>query len=102
MPKLDIERNHPPGSRAADETAAQDPETDEHDEGIPVVQRLRGHEPGEPESQHAAGLFHWPVERVDLQGLRQMLGPMRQDDRHENLETALMPRAVETLSKGLL
>ena len=43
VPELDPERHHPPPPGTRYEARAQDPEPDEHDEGVRIVQPLGGY-----------------------------------------------------------
>ena len=74
----------------------------EHHQRIPVVQHLGRDQVGEEVAQGAARLGHRPSQRVNLQGLQQVLGPMRQDNHHEALEGPLVPGAVDAVEKRRL
>src|SRR5690242_3873429 len=58
-------------------------------------------QPRERLPQDAARLVHGQFEGVDLIRLDEMLGPVREDDEHENLHRAFVPRTVESCDDAL-
>src|SRR5207249_2760035 len=101
MPELDHERREPPRARPAHEAGQQHPNPDQHDQGIPIVQHLGVHEPGERLAQDAARLVERPPEHVHLIRLHQMLGPVGDDDDHERPKRPPVPRAIELSEEGV-
>src|SRR5690348_16892876 len=95
MPELNDQRGQPPAPRPPDETGQQDPQAGQHDDGVAIVQHLGVHQPREPLAQHTPRLVQGPVQHVRLVRLHEVLGQVRQDDGHEELEGALVPQAVE-------
>src|SRR5262245_44094784 len=76
--ELDPERDRPPAPiELASKTGPKEPETDEHDQRIPVMQSLRRDQPWVELAEQAPRFGYGPSERVDLERLQQMFGPMR-------------------------
>ena len=68
------------------ESFAQHPDTDEHDDGVAVVQGLGFDQPGIPQTKNSIGLRARPSHDINLVSLDQMLAPVRQHDEHETLK----------------
>src|SRR3984885_1338312 len=100
MPELDHERHRPPGSSSSCKAFAQYPYPDEHHHGVAIVQRLRLDEPRIPQTDQAIGLRSRPSHDINLVSLEQMLSPMRQDNKQEDLQRALVPLGIELLVKA--
>jgi hypothetical protein len=63
------------------------------------VQHLRGDQPRVKISEQAASLRHRPAKRIDLDGLKQMLRPVREDNDHEQSQRELVLWAVDALEQ---
>src|SRR5256884_7393297 len=77
------------------------PNAGQHDHRIAVVQHLGVHEPGEHLAQDTARLMDWPLQHVYLIRLHQMLGPMRDDDDHEDRKSTRLNSSHGYLSYGV-
>ena len=80
----------------------EQPEAGQHHQRVAVVQRLGLDQPGIVVTDQAAGLGHRPSQRVNLKGLQQVLGPMREHDHHEGAQRELVIRAVHALDERRL
>src|SRR5215471_14843440 len=97
--ELNRERHGPPLPVAAarSEPAAKRPESNQHHDGISVVQRFGLDQPRIEIPEKASRLRHRPCEHVDLKDLQQMFGPVRQYDGDEQSQRQLMPFSVESI-----
>lgn len=100
MPKLDHERDGPPFTRSPGETFPEHPKSNEHHDGIAVVQQLGSHEPGKEQSKNTVGTWPRPAEHVNLKRLSQVLSPVGQHYEHEHIEGAFVPNAIQLLVDG--
>src|SRR6185369_194082 len=94
MPELDHERDCPPLTRSSSEAFPQCPNSNEHHDRITVVQNFGAHEPRKEQTENAAGARTRPAKHVNLVSLRQMLGPVREDDERKSIECAFMPNVI--------
>src|SRR5215471_2767146 len=100
--ELDRERSRPPPAVLdSGKSRAEDPQTREHDERVGVVQHFRLDEPGIIEAEQAARLGDRPPERINLKRLKEVLGPVREHDRHEYTQRELMMTAVQPFDQRL-
>ena len=83
----------------ASEPRPQEPRARQHHQRVAVVQRLRLDEPGKEVTQRAARFGHGPAERVDLERLQQVLGPVRQHDDHEHPQGGFMPLGIQPIDE---
>src|SRR5262245_6310531 len=96
MEELDPERRHPPEViDLTREAAAQSPEADQHNHGIPIVERLGLDERREEDTQGTTCFRDRPPEHVYLKSLQKMFNPVREHDHHEQAERQLVPVAVQ-------
>src|SRR6185369_8735611 len=99
MPELDHERDRPPLARGPSEAFPQRPNSDKHHDRITVVQHFRADEPRKEQTENAAGARARPAKHVNLVSLRQMLGPVREDDERKSIECAFMPNVIQLVVK---
>ena len=64
------------------------------------MQRLGFDQPWEQQPERAARLGDRPAQRVDLQALQQVLGPVRQHHDHEHPQRQLVAVAIQTVEDG--
>src|SRR6185369_12711227 len=102
MPELNYERDRPPLTRGPGEAFPQRPNTNEHNDRITVVQHFRADEPRKEQTENAAGARPRPAKHVNLVSLRQMLGPMREDDERKNIQRAFMPNRIQPVVKPII
>src|SRR5262245_56877887 len=95
MPELNSKRYRPPLPRLTLKTFAKNPKTHQHDHGIAVVQCFGFNKPREPLPENSTGFRERPAKQINLDGLRQMFGPVREDDDHKNLQGPFVPSGVE-------
>src|SRR5689334_25076794 len=99
MPELDHEGDGPPFTRSSGEAFSQRPDSDQHHDRVTVVQHFRADEPWIKQAKHAARLWPWPAEHVNLVSLREMFGPVPEHDEHKKIESAFVPDAVQLFIK---
>ena len=85
---------------AREEVVAHADDHRHENDGV-VVQYLGVYEPRKCLTEDAARIVHRPIEHVHLIRLHEMLGPMREDDHHEGLERALVPRTIQFFNQAL-
>jgi hypothetical protein len=95
VPKLNDKRDCPPFPGLADKAPSQHPNSYQHYERISIVQHLRIYQPWIPQPKNAASSWSWPMKKVNLHSLSEMLGPMPQHNNHENPEGAFVPPSVQ-------
>ena len=100
LPELDDEGYRPPFLRQSGKASAKGPQANGHHNGIPIVHPLRADEPRIPEADNAGGLGARPMHEVDLISLDQMLGPVRENDGHKDLQRALVPNRIQLVVEG--
>lgn len=83
VPELDYQSHCPPLARSPAKSFAQEPDPDEHDQSIPVVQDFRVDQPGIKQAEHASGMMNRPTQDINLPCLSDMLGPVAKYDHHK-------------------
>jgi len=101
VPELNNQRDRPPLTRGSGKAFAEYPNSNEHYEGITVVQDLSSDEPRKEETQDAVCTRPWPAEHVNLKGLREVFGPVREYDEHKQVERPLVPNGIQLLVHGV-
>src|SRR6266852_6627039 len=100
MPELDRQSCRPPLPRKPGESFAEHPKADQHDQGVAVVQGFGLDQPGVPQTKNAIGLRARPSHHVNLVSLDQMLAPMCEHNKQEELKRTLVPASVQLLAKA--
>src|SRR5579862_3529601 len=95
VPELDDECNRPPFASSAGKSLPQNPNANQHHQGIAIVQYFGLDEPRIPEAKYPVGFWPGPPHHVNLIGLDQMLAPVRQYNDHKYLQRSLMPHRVQ-------
>src|ERR1700746_3406018 len=102
MPELDHQSNGPPFPGGPGKSFSQNPDANQHDERIAIVQNFRVDQPGEVQPKKATGMMGRPAKDIDLPGLGNMLRPMRQHDNHKGPERSFVPTGVDLFIKAHL
>src|SRR5580692_7915711 len=95
VPELNPERHHPPGVRNPSKTFPQEPETNQHYQGVAIMQGFRLDQPRVPQTKQTVGHWTRPSHHINLIGLKKVLCPVTEHDQHEYLKRAFVPLGVE-------